>query len=182
MRQWEKEIGVHIKERHKLSVYLYWGKGKKADFNTLRRHDVVLTTFGTLTSELKQKESPRETLLNEREKNDRNFRRSPRDKLALLGGECMWHRIIIDEAHIIRNRKAIASKAAADLQAKYRLCMTGTPMMNSIDDLYPMLRFLKFKRYHDWNHFNLEIAKVSWAKPSKLPHNELTGFAANQED
>jgi SNF2 family DNA or RNA helicase len=182
MRQWEKEIGVHIKERHKLSVYLYWGKGKKADFNTLRRHDVVLTTFGTLTSEFKQKESPRETTLNEREKNEQGFQRNPREKLALLGGECMWYRIIIDEAHIIRNRNAIASKAAAELQARHRLCMSGTPMMNSIDELYPMLRFLKFKRYHEWHHFKQEVSQVSCAKLSKLSHNQLTRSAANQEE
>jgi hypothetical protein len=127
MRQWEKEIGHHIQDRYKHRVYLYHGNGKKADFNALRQHDVVLTTFGTLTSEFKQKESQRESMLYEREQNDPHFRRKPRDKLALLGHECMWYRVIIDEAHMIRNRNSIQSKATVDLQAKHRLCLTGTP-------------------------------------------------------
>jgi SNF2 family DNA or RNA helicase len=127
MRQWEKEIGHHIQDRYKHRVYLYHGNGKKADFHTLRQYDVVLTTFGTLTSEFKQKESQRESMLYEREQNDPHFRRKPRDKLALLGRECMWYRVIIDEAHMIRNRNSIQSKATVDLQAKHRLCLTGTP-------------------------------------------------------
>jgi SNF2 family DNA or RNA helicase len=161
MRQWEKEIQHHIQPRHRLKVYLYWGKGKKADFSVLRQYDIVLTTFGTLTSEFKQKESRRETMFYEREMNEPGFRRRPQDKLALLGRECMWYRIIIDEAHTIKNRNAIASKASVDLQARHRLCMTGTPIMNSVDELYPLLRFLRVDRYNDWKRFSSDIGKVS---------------------
>jgi SNF2 family DNA or RNA helicase len=164
MRQWEKEIGHHVKDRHKLSVYLYWGNGKRADFNLLRQHDVVLTTFGTLTSEFKQKDSRRESTLYQREQNEPGFRRKPRDKLALLGPECMWYRVIIDEAHMIKNRNSIQSKGSADLQAKFRLCLTGTPMMNCIDELFPLLRFLKVSRYNDWKMFAHEIAKPAKAQ------------------
>jgi hypothetical protein len=34
-------------------------------------------------------------------------------------------------------------------------------MMNSIDELYPLLRFLRISRYNDWKLFSMEIAKVS---------------------
>ena len=78
-----------------------------------------------------------------------------------MGPECMWYRIIIDESHNIKNRNSKSSKACADLMAKHRLCMTGTPMMNSVDELYPLLRFLKAEPYCTWNKFSLEIAKVS---------------------
>tara|TARA_R110002003_G_scaffold279_22_gene18195 strand:+ start:29254 stop:32364 length:3111 start_codon:yes stop_codon:yes gene_type:complete len=165
MRQWEKEIKHHVQNRYQLSTYVYWGNGKQADFNKLKQYDVVLTTFGILTSEFKQKESRRETMLYEQEMNNPNFRRRGRDKLALLGPRCMWYRIIIDEAHNIKNRNAISSKAAADLQARYRLCLTGTPMMNSIDELFPLLRFLGVDRYNDWSRFSQDIAK-----PAKSPH------------
>ncbi|KAF2030487.1 hypothetical protein EK21DRAFT_88811 [Setomelanomma holmii] len=165
MRQWEKEIGVHVQNRYKLSTFVYWGNGKNANYDKLRRYDVVLTTFGILTSEYKQKESRRESMLYERELNDPSFQRRGRDTLALLGPCCMWYRIIIDEAHNIKNRNAISSKACADLQARYRLCLTGTPMMNSIDELYPLLRFLRVDRYNEWPRFSQDIAK-----PAKNQH------------
>lgn len=157
MRQWEKEIARHVKASHKLKVYIYHGAGKKADFDKLRQYDVVLTTFGTLSSEKKQIDTRQEA---EREVAARGgVPRKAKDKLALLGPECHWYRIIIDEAQCIKNRATQTSKAAGDLQATYRLCMTGTPMMNSVDELYPLIRFLRIKPYNDWLKFNNSIAK-----------------------
>jgi hypothetical protein len=90
MRQWEKEIERHVHPIHKLKVWIYHGNGKNADFNKLRQYDVVLTTFGTLTSEFKQKETRRESMLQEAEQRDPKFRRKAKAKLALLGHDCMW--------------------------------------------------------------------------------------------
>ncbi|KAF2128031.1 hypothetical protein P153DRAFT_376928 [Dothidotthia symphoricarpi CBS 119687] len=159
MRQWEKEIERHVRPEHRLSVYLYHGKGKNAEFSKLKQYDVVLTTFGILTSEWKQKESMKEKMAAEAEQRDNGFTRRSKEKLALLGRECMWYRIIIDEAHNIKNRNAKASKAANELMATHRLCMTGTPLMNSAEELYSLLRFLKTPGYTDWYKFNREIAK-----------------------
>jgi SNF2 family DNA or RNA helicase len=167
MRQWQKEIETHVHPRHKLKVHLYHGSGKNVDWDRLRTFDVVLTTFGTLTSELKQRDSPKESMLHEQEKRTPGYRK-PKDKLALLGGECMWYRIIIDEAHNNKNRLSQCSKACAELMAKHRLCMTGTPMMNSVDELYPLLRFLRVEPYLGWPKFSMEIAK-----PAKST-NEVT--------
>jgi hypothetical protein len=90
MRQWEKEIERHVHPVYKLKVWIYHGKGKNADFNKLRQYDVVLTTFGTVTSEYKQKQSGRESTLHEAEQRNPTFRRKAQAKLALLGHECMW--------------------------------------------------------------------------------------------
>ncbi|RMZ67353.1 swi snf family dna-dependent atpase [Pyrenophora seminiperda CCB06] len=159
MRQWEKEIERHVHPHHKLSVHLYHGTGKNVDFTHLRKFDVVLTTFGCLTSEYKKKESSKESMLHDHERLNPSMRRKPKDKLGLLGHECMWYRIIIDEAHNIKNRNAKSSKACADLMAKHRLCLTGTPMMNNIDELFGLIRFLKVEPYCEWLKFNLEIVK-----------------------
>lgn len=54
-----------------------------------------------------------------------------------------WHRVIIDEAHNIRNSSAACSKAVSKLQAKYRWCLTATPVVNCInDDAYLLWRQL----------------------------------------
>lgn len=90
MRQWEKEIERHVHARHSFSVYMYHGNGKNVDFSRLRTYDIVLTTFGTLTSEFKQKESRKESSFVQQEFNNPHFRRKAKDKLALLGRECMW--------------------------------------------------------------------------------------------
>jgi len=174
MRQWEKEIERHVHPRHKLSVHLYHGAGKNVDFAHLRKFDVVLTTFGCLTSEYKQKESSKESMLHDQERLNPSMRRKPKDRLGLLGHECMWYRIIIDEAHNIKNRNAKSSKACADLMAKHRLCLTGTPMMNNIDELFGLVRFLKVEPYCDWNKFNQEIVKASTLQVFSFHERMLT--------
>ena len=53
-----------------------------------------------------------------------------------------WRRIILDEAHNIRNPQAKASLAALEVQAESKWALTGTPIVNTLKDLYSLIRFL----------------------------------------
>lgn len=166
MRQWEKEIERHIKPAYRLRVYVYHRGGKKADWNVLRDYDIVLTTFGTLAQEQKRLDNSQESAAIDRERQDPSFKRTAKEKLGLLDPKCYWYRVILDEAQCIKNRGTLTSKAAAALRAEYRLCMTGTPMQNSVEELYPLVRFLHITAYQSWQRFNDDIAK-----PVKSGHN-----------
>ncbi|KAI9150829.1 matrix-associated actin-dependent regulator [Paramyrothecium foliicola] len=54
-----------------------------------------------------------------------------------------WFRIILDEAHDIRNRSTQQFQAVANISAQHRWCLTGTPIQNSLDDLGALISFLK---------------------------------------
>ncbi|KAF2107631.1 SNF2 family N-terminal domain-containing protein [Lophiotrema nucula] len=162
MRQWEKEIERHVKPEHLLSVYTYHGTGKKADFNHLRQYDIVLATFGAIQTEMKQIDMRKEAELQQREQQIPSFKRKATQQLSLLPDsreQREWYRIIIDEAQCIKNKNTLTSRGVSELRAQYRLCMTGTPMQNSIDELYPILRFLRLKPYNDWHQFSYHISK-----------------------
>lgn len=49
-----------------------------------------------------------------------------------------WHRVILDEAHLIKNHNSRSSMAAAMLKSEYRWALTGTPirMRSSILTLF----------------------------------------------
>lgn len=168
MRQWEKELARHVHPHHRLRVYVYHGNGKKADFDRLRTFDVVLTTFGTLAQEMKLKEARMVAEATQREQQDVQFKRPAREMLSLLGQKSTWYRVILDEAQCIKNRNTLTSKAANDLQARHRLCMTGTPMMNSIDELYALIRFLKIAPYNVWGRFSSDISKLLKTNKDRL--------------
>eukprot|EP00808_Paulinella_micropora_P010773 g2108.t1 len=53
-----------------------------------------------------------------------------------------WLRVVLDEAHVIRNRAAQSSLAVAALNSKYRWSLTGTPLQNRVEDAYAIFRFL----------------------------------------
>ncbi|KAF9555842.1 P-loop containing nucleoside triphosphate hydrolase protein [Agrocybe pediades] len=54
----------------------------------------------------------------------------------------IWYRVIIDEAHKIRNPATKTAAAVWGLRKRHGLCLTGTPAQNSIVDFYPLFRFL----------------------------------------
>ena len=133
-----------------MTTYIFHGSKKKVTWEHLRTFDVVLTTFGTLANELKRKEG-----IDMRKKENPNWRpMSNADRLPLLGDECRWYRVIIDEAQCIKNKSTKASLAAAHLQAVTRFCMSGTPMMNNVGELYPLIRFLRIKPYSSAEKFS----------------------------
>ncbi|RAL65691.1 hypothetical protein DID88_005359 [Monilinia fructigena] len=64
-----------------------------------------------------------------------------------------WRRVILDEAHAIKNNSARTSLACQNLKSVYRWCLTGTPLLNRLEELFPYLRFLKANYSMDWKTF-----------------------------
>jgi SNF2 family DNA or RNA helicase len=69
-----------------------------------------------------------------------------------------FDRIILDEAHRIRNIKTATGSAVLKINAKYKWALTATPIVNKLDDAVSYLKFIGFKiesktwydRYADW--------------------------------
>ncbi|KAF2150744.1 P-loop containing nucleoside triphosphate hydrolase protein [Myriangium duriaei CBS 260.36] len=155
LRQWKDEITTRLKRgRHAMSVFIHHGPQKKKSWEELRTFDVVITTFGTIASEMRKRD-----IFLARQKIDRDTRERPNEKCLFIGDRPDWYRVIIDEAQNIKNRSTQSSRGACLIKAKYRLCMTGTPMMNSVDELHSLIRFLRIRPYNDWTRFSSEFSK-----------------------
>ncbi|KAJ1301553.1 hypothetical protein OPQ81_008801 [Rhizoctonia solani] len=60
-----------------------------------------------------------------------------------------WFRIVLDEAHSIKEPTTIGSRACCDLIADRRLCLTGTPVQNKLDDVYALIKFIRLEPFDD---------------------------------
>ncbi|KAI9367118.1 SNF2 family N-terminal domain-containing protein [Aspergillus egyptiacus] len=138
IKQWESEIKSKVEPSRKYRVLVYHGNTRAKSTDRLDDYDVVITTYGTLTSEH-----------NAVAKNDK--------KAGVFS--VYWYRIILDEAHTIKNRNAKATQAAYALDAEYRWCLTGTPMQNNLDELQSLIRFLRIKPYNDLAHWKDQITR-----------------------
>lgn len=155
MRQWKQEITQKLKPgRYQLTVFTHHGTSKAKSFDELRKYDVVLTTFGSLAAELKRLEK-----LSLRRERDPQARPLASEKCVLLDENANWYRVILDEAQCIKNRTTQTSKAACRLKATYRFCMTGTPMMNNVEELFSLIQFLRIKPYCQWEKFRLDFVQ-----------------------
>jgi superfamily II DNA or RNA helicase len=59
-----------------------------------------------------------------------------------LLAETNWNLVVLDEAQMIRNPASQVASAAYRLKAGRRLCMSGTPVENSLDDIWSSFKFL----------------------------------------
>ncbi|VVA98311.1 unnamed protein product [Arabis nemorensis] len=65
----------------------------------------------------------------------------------------VWFRVVLDEAQTIKNHRTQVARACCSLRAKWRWCLSGTPIQNTIDDLYSYFRFLKYDPYAVYKFF-----------------------------
>ena len=140
IKQWEGEIKNRVAESHKLRVCVHHGPQRTKRSEDLKKYDVVITTYQILVSE--QGSSSVEA-------------HGP--KVGCFG--IHWYRIILDEAHTIKNRNAKATQACYALRSEYRWCLTGTPMQNNLDELQSLIKFLRIKPYNELSVWREQITK-----------------------
>lgn len=163
LRQWAAEVESKLKPEFALRIGIFHGVAKR-DLNTAKKmldYDIILTSYGTLSSEWKKHFL--EVLAQSQEDKVPNF--IPK---AGTGGrsytspffsqDSRFLRIILDEAQNIKNKLAIASRAVASLESTYRFCLSGTPMQNNIDELFPIIRFLRIRPYNSFEKFRSDIS------------------------
>ncbi|KAA8570869.1 hypothetical protein EYC84_000258 [Monilinia fructicola] len=129
MSNWAQQMERHVREDKALKVLTYHGtqgKVKGMTHDDFAQYDVVITTYGTLSSELFPRGSKNPT------------------KVPTASGlySMNWRRIVLDEGHIIRNHKTKSAISASTILATSRWVLTGTPIVNTIKDFYSMLKFL----------------------------------------
>ncbi|OJD22311.1 hypothetical protein ACJ73_06344 [Blastomyces percursus] len=152
IQQWKREIERMLKPTHQLNVFVLHNE-RGAKFSNLKKYDVVLTTYGTLAAELKRLDVA-ERMRTENEHTYRNIDPDKAFSLPLLGERSMWYRVIVDEAQCIRNKATKAAQACYRLKSTYRWCMTGTPMMNNVLEIYSLIKFLRIGPYNVLEKFN----------------------------
>ncbi|MHC8371330.1 DEAD/DEAH box helicase [Pseudomonas sp. MDT1-85] len=95
-----------------LKVLALHGAARQNDFANLAEYDLVLTTYALL----------------------------PRD-LEVLQPQ-VWSVLILDEAQNIKNPLSKAAQSARQLEARQRLCLSGTPLENHLGELWSLFHFL----------------------------------------
>lgn len=145
-----------------MSVSCFIYHNRKATIDDLLKYDIVLTTYGTVAAELKRLEKFYED--NTGRNIDYNDGRLAITCPLLHPRKANFYRIVLDEAQCIKNPRTRTAVACHKLKATYRWCLTGTPMMNGVSELFSIVHFLHIKPYNTWEKFRM----VSFRQISSL--------------
>jgi len=122
---WEAEIG---KFAPGLEPLIHHGPKRATGLKGLEGADVVISTYGTVRSDVKWLRDIR------------------------------WTCAVLDESQAIKNPQSQSAKAAMLLQADHRLALSGTPLQNNTFDLYSQMQFLNPGLLGSREKFSAEFA------------------------
>lgn len=125
MYNWENEIR---KFAPGLKHYIHHGGSRTAELIVHQNIDVIITTYGTLRSDIKQ------------------------------FVEVEFDYVVLDESQAIKNPASKVTKAACLLKSKSKLCLSGTPLQNNTFDIYAQMNFLNPGMLGSMEFFKQEFA------------------------
>lgn len=124
-----------------MKTELYYGNEKNANLqalccsaNAASAPDLVITSYGIVLSEFSSISA-------------KNGDKSSHNGIFSLN----FFRVIIDEGHHIKNRASKTARACYEIAAEHRWVLTGTPIVNKLEDLFSLVRFLGVE---PWNNFS----------------------------
>ena len=125
MFEWKKQVGKHFRPGV-LRICMYYGPGRKApDPET---YDMLLTSFGVVRSEYSS--------------NTVHVNGIPSHFSPTSPFNRVFERVIVDEIHNIRTETTALHKAVCALHGQRHWGISGTPICNSVNDLYALFKFL----------------------------------------
>jgi len=125
MYNWENEIR---KFTPSLTYHIHHGGTRLRQNITNPDFDIIITTYGTLRSDIKAFVEPE------------------------------FDYIILDESQAIKNPSSKVTKAASLLKAKSKLCLSGTPLQNNTFDIFAQMNFLNPGMLGSMEFFKQEFA------------------------
>eukprot|EP01134_Creolimax_fragrantissima_P003731 CFRG3731T1 len=146
--QWRNEIVNHVKDNG-LSVCVFHGPNRSDSHKNLLAYNVVLSTYSVLESEYR-----RET--------KGMSRQGEMVKKASTLHQVQWHRIILDEAHNIKDRTSSSARAALSLNSTAKWSLSGTPLQNRVGELYSLIRFMRTYPYSYYFCAKCDCKSLFW--------------------
>lgn len=146
LAQWKTEIQLHC-EADLLRVHIHHGNHKLKTVEAFHRYDVVLCTYQAVLHSFPHQLECR-----------LNPGMTPREERRWWSQRGILHRIIfwrvvLDESQLVKNPQGQISLACQALEAVNTWALSGTPIQNRLEDIFPVIRFLRHPLYgavKDW--------------------------------
>ena len=167
LMQWQAEINAYTSGKLKVLVYHVSANPKCKLMTTkdLKKYNVIMVSYSSLESMYRK----------ENKGWNRNDGIVKEDSILHA---LTFHRIILDEAHSIKQRTTGVAKACFALMGKYKWCLSGTPVQNRIGEFFSLLRFLEVIPFACYFCKQCECKELHWSQNENkmCTHCNHSGF------
>ena len=150
LMQWKSEIETHT--NNFLKVGLFHSASRAKSLSELDGFDVILTSYAVVES-CYRKERYGFT------------KKAKKVKEKSILHQKKFYRVILDEAHNIKDRTSSTAKACDYLNCEKRWCLSGTPLQNRIGELYSLIRFLDISPFCEYFCTKCPCTSKEWNFP-----------------
>lgn len=142
--QWENEIRKHAESVTFPSMFKYHGKEFTRTYGPdaqkmVQMADVVFTSYQQVWKSYPKYRPPKHIILPEKK---REWWTQQYEENRSILHRVHFHRIVLDEAQVIKNHLSQISIACRGLMGKHRWAISGTPIQNRVEEFFPFFKFL----------------------------------------
>ncbi|PCG93611.1 Zinc finger, RING-type [Penicillium occitanis (nom. inval.)] len=167
LMQWQSEINEYTDGKLKVLVYHNSNsKVKHLKRKDLLRYDVIMISYSGLES------------MYRKEMKGWN-REDGIVKEDSVIHSIDFHRLILDEAHSIKQRTTSVARACFALKSTYKWCLSGTPVQNRIGEFFSLLRFLEVRPFACYFCKMCQCQELHWSQDAekRCTHCRHSGFS-----
>jgi DNA repair protein RAD16 len=167
LMQWQAEINSYTSGKLKVLIYHITSnpKCKLMTMKDLKKFNVIMVSYSSLESMYR--------------KENKGWNRADGIvKEDSILHALNFHRIILDEAHSIKQRTTGVAKACFALKGTYKWCLSGTPVQNRIGEFFSLLRFLEVVPFACYFCKQCKCTELHWSQNEKkmCAHCNHSGF------
>lgn len=171
LSQWMDEIKVHVERgilpqviRYQASTStIIFGREYESAFSNA---NIVLTTYQEVARSHPRCSPPKNIPAEQTQSWWKTTYETNRGMLHRI----KFFRVVLDEAQAIKNHKSYTSLACRALMSKHRWALSGTPIYNTIDELYPIFKFLRVEHTGNFDEFKKHFCDLTKADSLRRLH------------
>ncbi|KAJ0319128.1 hypothetical protein COL5a_010342 [Colletotrichum fioriniae] len=150
--QWMSEVKKHCDKKFSKNI-IHFKIGNKMDIEQLSSFNMVFASYHQIRDSIPHSKERLEML--KKIVDPEKYQEWLQESTGVLH-QIEWHRVVLDEAHAIKNHLTHSAFACFELKAKHRWAVSGTPLINAATEFFSYLKFIRCDGIEEFSDYESE--------------------------